>query len=640
VTIFLRVLSEKKDKLSALKSMTSSVRLGEENKDVFEKDSLTFSQIPGSPFAYWASKGVLNTFKKFNQVESGNVIVRVSNETGDDSRFLRLWFEIPERQISKQYRWLPHAKGGTQSNYYCDLPLMISWNNRKGTVHGYTGRPARPDEVVANASCFFRPGLTYPRRTNGFSVRVMPDGSIFGNKGPAILENSDDAETLLALCAMLNSHPFKYLISVQLARTDLAQSFEVGLVQQTPMPELTSPQQRNLAALAHQAWSLTRELDSSEETSHAFILPAILGCKPSHLSSINAALAKIKKEINEIALGLYGFEEQDITPILEHFAFDYGDLPRDVEDCDDDGGDTKASIADDNFALLSWCIGVAFGRFDWRLATGERDIPPEPDPFDPLPAKSPGMLTSGAIPFHSHSGILVDDPGHLHDLPRLVEDVLAAVDYPTPEDVRRWLRRDFFPNHLRQYSKSRRKAPIYWPLSTASSGYTLWLYYPTLTDQTLYTAANDFVGPKLEEMSRRATALRTSSSRSRDEERHLEQLQDLEAELRELQDELLRLAPTWKPNHDDGVQITAAPLWRLFRYRPWQTVLKETWEKLEKSEYDWAHLAMSYWPDRVREKCLNDKSLAIAHDLEDLYDPPPEKSGAGRRGRKRAMEAV
>ena len=101
-----------------------------------------------------------------------------------------------------------------------------------------------------------------------------------------------------------------------------------------------------------------------------------------------------------------------------------------------------------------------------------------------------------------------------------------------------------------------------------------------------------------------------------------------------LREELLRLAPTWKPNHDDGVQITAAPLWRLFRHRPWQTVLRDTWEKLEQGDYDWAHLAMAYWPDRVREKCRTDKSLAIAHDLEHLYEPPPEapaKAGRGRR---------
>jgi hypothetical protein len=134
----------------------------------------------------------------------------------------------------------------------------------------------------------------------------------------------------------------------------------------------------------------------------------------------------------------------------------------------------------------------------------------------------------------------------------------------------------------------------------------------------------------------------TSSARSwsRDEERQLEHLQDLETELKELQDELLRLAPSWKPNHDDGVQITAAPLWRLFRYRPWQTVLKETWEKLEKGDYDWAHLAMSYWPNRVREKCRTEQSLAIAHHLENLFESPPEKAGPGKRGRNRAAGAA
>ena len=43
--------------------------------------------------------------------------------------------------------------------------------------------------------------------------------------------------------------------------------------------------------------------------------------------------------------------------------------------------------------LVSWAVGVAVGRFDVRLATGEREWPVEPDPFDPLPVCSPGMLT-------------------------------------------------------------------------------------------------------------------------------------------------------------------------------------------------------------------------------------------------------
>jgi len=93
----------------------------------------------------------------------------------------------------------------------------------------------------------------------------------------------------------------------------------------------------------------------------------------------------------------------------------------------------------------------------------------------------------------------------------------------------------------------------------------------------------------------------------------------LEMDLKELRDTILKIAKDYAPNHDDGVQITAAPLWPLFQHKPWQKVLKDTWKKLEKGDYDWAHLAMNYWPDRVREKCKTDKSLAIAHGLEGLY---------------------
>ena len=46
-------------------------------------------------------------------------------------------------------------------------------------------------------------------------------------------------------------------------------------------------------------------------------------------------------------------------------------------------------------------MGVAFGRFDVRLATGDEELPDEPDPFAPLPACSPGMLTGAdGLPYN------------------------------------------------------------------------------------------------------------------------------------------------------------------------------------------------------------------------------------------------
>lgn len=365
-----------------------------------------------------------------------------------------------------------------------------------------------------------------------------------------------------------------------------------------------------------------------EETSFAFYLPAALRSRLGDYdpSSIEAELIEIEAEIDKIAFELYGFHEDHAAAL--------GSVGTGDEE-ERDGGEDQVSIEDEDSGeaidqtdgLLSWALGVAFGRFDWRLAIGEREAPSEPDPFDAISAKSPGMLPDGTVLFHDNDGILLDDRGHPHDLPRLIEEVLARVDAEVPGDSRRWLQRDFFPLHLKQYSKSRRKAPIYWPVSTVSGSYTLWLYYPSLSSQTLYTAVNEFIEPKLKQVSRDAAALRDKgSTRSRDDSRSLDVLQTLETELVELRDILLQIAPTYRPNHDDGVQITAAPLWELFCHKPWQKLLKDTWAKLKKGDYDWAHLAMAYWPERVREKCKTDKSLAIAHDLEHLYVEPAPKA--------------
>jgi hypothetical protein len=60
----------------------------------------------------------------------------------------------------------------------------------------------------------------------------------------------------------------------------------------------------------------------------------------------------------------------------------------------------------------------------------------------------------------------------------------------------------FFQDHLKRYSKGRHKAPIYWPLSTASGSYTIWICHHRLTDQTLYAAVNKHVKPKISEIKR------------------------------------------------------------------------------------------------------------------------------------------
>jgi hypothetical protein len=179
----------------------------------------------------------------------------------------------------------------------------------------------------------------------------------------------------------------------------------------------------------------------------------------------------------------------------------------------------------------------------------------------------------------------------------------------------------FFVDHLARHSKSRRRAPLSWPLSTESGSYALWLYYPRLTDQTLYSCINDHVDPKLRDIERDLQRLRSAGQGDRKTQKLVDDLVALERELKVLRDELLRVAQLpYKPDQNDGVLISAAPLWRLFRHKPWQKDLKSCWEALKAGKYDWAHLALAIWPNRVREACRKDKSMAIAHGLEELYE--------------------
>jgi hypothetical protein len=630
MTAFLRLLTGK-DKGGDLLDSCTALRAGDPDPRVFQVSPESFRSVPGAPFAYWVSDAVRNVFKDLPALGDNGRQAQRALSTNNDFRYLRIWWEKDKDFANSRPAsgWLPFAKGGSFSRFYSDIYLLVNWLREGVEIEAeackkfpYLNGNA---EWVLHRECnYLRPGLTWPLRTNGLSFRVLPRGWIFGHKGPAVFVANDETDALLALSALLNGSAFSLLVSVQLARVELAQSFEVGLIQQTPVPDLSAEQQAKLAVLARRAWSLKRTLNTIEETSHAFALPAALRARLADYDppGIEAGLVRIQSEIDTLAFDLYGFSEADRAAVK---ASQGASSEADTEtSTDDEGEDEETAIPIDQMTgLLSWAVGVVFGRFDWRLATGERPAPPEPEPFEPLPAKSPGMLPDGAAPFHVHEGILVDDQGHPHDLARLIEEVLARIEVPVPEDVRRWLQRDFFAFHLQRYSKSRRKAPIYWPLSTTSGSYTLWVYYPSLTSQMLYTAINDFIETKLKQVGGDVTALRNKgSARTREDERQFETLQSFELELIELRDTLLKLAPTYKPNHDDGVQISAAPLWPLFRHKPWHKVLKETWAKLEKGDYDWAHLAMNYWPERVREKCKSDKSLAIAHGLEDLYIEP------------------
>jgi hypothetical protein len=654
VTIFIRAI-EATDKAQVIRQaiQESAEAMGLTR---FEVDPREFTAIPRTPFAYWVSDRVRRMFVELPPFEGEGRTAKQGLATANDFRFVRLWTEVAADKLGS--RWYPFAKGGRFSPYYADVHLVVNWEWDGAEIRtfckpGETRGASRPQ----NTDFYFRPGLTWPLRTDGLSFRAQPAGVVFAHKGPAVFVDGDTAPRLLASSTFLNSRPFHTLLSLQLARTELAKSYEVGLIQRTPLPGLAPTDELVLADLAHRAWSLKRTLDTHVETSHAFWLPALLqvegatlvdraGAWRVRVASLEQKLNQIQSEVDDYCFELYGFHDDDRARIEQGFAGEEDDPSMEDDDDDEEDGvweesaDPRPLVAE----LVSWCVGVAFGRFDRELVTQPRPV--EPDPFAPLPHFSPAMDSAPTWASEDdlfgvpEDGILTDDPGSARDLFRRVRQVFDHLSAVTPMgsqefedagtildardgDLRRWMAQEYFGVHIKRYSVSRRKAPLYWQLSIPSRRYSVWLYYPRLTKDTLYRVLNEHVIPKLLHEEGRLDELVEAAGENPTarQRRAVADQETFVEELRHFREEAARVAPLWHPNLDDGVVINSAALWRLYPHcRPWQKECKSCWEQLVQGRYDWAHVAMHLWPERVVPKCAKDPSLAIAHRLRHFFE--------------------
>jgi hypothetical protein len=682
-SLFLQI--EGDDKEHKLAQTLGSLRDGRFSPEAYFLEASELSKIPLAPFAYSVGNGVRTLFCELPPLEGDRATVKQGLATAEDFRFIRTAWETPAKSSSAPgCTWFPFAKGGNYSPFYADVFLKVNWE-KDGSEIRHLGDPtgAKPLSRPQNIDYYCRPGLTWPLRTqSGLAIRVVPKGCVFGHKGPCMFAVDDNTQSLLCLLGITCSSAFRGLVEIQMAFG----SYEVGVLQRTVVPEHLDPQ---LADLALMAWRAKRNVDTSILTSHAFFRPALaqpgstLACgiaaRSSGLAESVATVAAAQAEIDLIACRLYGLEHNDRQSLEATLARGgesaEGNAQTTRKDTEEDEASSATIYAHGLVSeLLDYALGCAFGRWDIRCATGERQTPELPDPFDPLPACPPGMLQGddglpllkeegmrmkddGRYPLRvAWDGFLIDDQNHPEDTIGRVREALGVIWADQKEGIeaeacqllgvrtiREYFRKSFFTDHLKRHSKSRRQAPIYWPLSTTSGSYTLWIYYHRLTPDTLFKCIQQFLEPKIKEVEQTIHRLRTMISADEGGTKERKQLEEAELllnELKEMHAELSLRAPKWKPNLNDGVLITACPLWKMFRLPKWRKDLEACWKKLEAGDYDWAHLAYTLFPDRVREKCKSDRSLAIAHGLEDLcqVQAPAPKKTRGKKTKKPAAE--
>ncbi|MBK7416845.1 MAG: BREX-1 system adenine-specific DNA-methyltransferase PglX [Dechloromonas sp.] len=630
------LLYERKEERATL--MLSKGELWRQNK-VEE-----FSRVADSPYCHHLPRNLLNLWKhpgRLSQVAR----IAAGNTTFDDFRFLRFWVETASED---QEKWRTYRSGGDFQPFYAATKLRILWERDGASVRASgIAKHGSDAQVMQSSELWNQGGLGYPRiGTLGLGIRVAPTGEIFSSGSVFILP--EDSDQRLVLLGLLNS---SLALALFEAHGRHRKTETIALKDLPVLPGHLQSIQNSIESDVLKAVDAIQSLESMDETNLLFVRP----WPSSRFGSLSEYSETVYKRVLSSATSIS-------NAIATHLGVDATNLPAP----DAINWNPRVAIEEEAARVFSYLVGVTFGRWDIRKGISGDGTRPSTDPFASLPASPLGGMQKSSAYLSSKvqsaekiqvtypievvkKGVIDDDASAISSLVAKIAESMCVVWGQGAEEIEQaicaalgvtdfgqYLRKPscFFSDHIRRYSSNRRQAPIYWPLTTTSGNYTLWLYYPSLSSQTLYTAVNDFVEPKLKHVGDDVAALRNrGAARSRDDEKQFETLQAFELELIELRDKLLKIAQDYQPNHDDGVQITAAPLWPLFRHKPWQKILKDTWAKLEKGDYDWAHLAMNYWPARVREKCKTDKSLAIAHDLEALYVEPeakPKKTRAAK----------
>ncbi|MEY9752616.1 BREX-1 system adenine-specific DNA-methyltransferase PglX [Bradyrhizobium yuanmingense] len=592
------------------------------------------TKIPGCPLAFSISDEVLELFGSSMGIEAPGRGAFTGALTQDDFRFVRAWWEVSIESISRGWtsgtskKWVPYVSGGSHNPIYADVRNIIRWEEDgeelKAFLTAYRGAKGFADQWTSQLNSYanyFRPGIVWSLRPlNQGSFWFLPEGCIFGNNAPALLV--DAQPDLVWIVGVLNSAIFRAILGLLMPRGNTGTStlkYNLGYVRSVPLPTPSDTLKFQLNTAVAGAWEALRNLDSLDETSHAFA-----GVSPecNSLAVVQAEESRLQKafiDIEDAAGRLYGVSDAAEAGLLSESG---------VSPCDQNLGINPivafARRSNELFYRVEFLVGVVFGRWPVAQQFGEQDRSQNVE-IGSMPT-FPAALEK--VRWATSKDIAVQDSGHADDLSTAV---LAAAQMlgdgvliraSDEDEVRRLLQKDFFRRHIAHYSTSTRAAPIYWQLATPSANYSVWIYVHSINSDTIFRIQKDYVIPKLNHELAKLEGLQKEfgDKPSASDRRLITAQASLVEEIQWFLDGLRQVASLFHPNLDDGVIINFSPLWALTAHqKSWQKELKSTWDRLCDGEYDWTHLSMHLWPERVVTKCAADRSLAIAHGLEAVF---------------------
>lgn len=535
---YVRLLDEKNENAKRLAFL--------QKKEGIILEQNMFAQIPRYEYVYWASEALIADFKKYKKVRDF-CTVRNGLTTGDNDRFLRIWFEIDSRKTNQ--KWFPCNKGGTFRRWYGNRDYLINWeDNGYDLKHFYDVRTKKLRSTLRNIDFNFRKSIVVGHVASGdLPYRLVNCGAISESAVNSIYALSDNVN-LEYLLGVFNSKPCNY-ISNMLSPT-LGISPEDVLNIPVPVTD-----ELNIEETVNENLQLSKnDWDSFENswdfTTHPLVYlskglweQTNVACMMEHyysyLPEVSCPLEicyllwqgqckerfeKLKaneEELNRIFIDIYGLQDE-LTPEVEEkdVTVRKADLQRDIK------------------SLLSYAVGCMFGRYSL-------DVPGLVLAGQPFEEKfvhasnavtgtgvlgAPGLLRApGALYLRTEDGVKqctfapdVDNVIPITDEEYLEDDIIARLcdwlkvvygadtleanlDYiakalgnkgtTSREVIRNYFVNDFFKDHCQTYSVTGSgKRPIYWLFDSGKqNGFKALVYLHRYTPDTIGTLRVDYL---------------------------------------------------------------------------------------------------------------------------------------------------
>ena len=599
-----------------------------DESNIYVRKSSDFGTLPNAVVGYYFDDNVISLFQNNANIAKAGYESRGGYKFFVDM-YWRLYYEVDNS--TNHYNV---ANGGNFSLFYSTYRDKVEWIDdgiRAKAIKNFQWTSPEYQKMF---------GVSYGEQGDILDAQIMKSGFYFTQGFYGIpLNNVDKSFSALSY---INSILPQYIVNLY---TGVHK--KQGYVNQLPIIAHTDKQTK-IKELVSECIAVKRHFFSLDETNleyHGLIAQLNIS------STIEAAIDNLQSAITADYFRYQELVEQnddlwmDLAKIDRNSDFrktlnDYK-IRRPYEELLSIDGASCQNIIDKKVMaqeIMMELVGMAFGRWDTAYAKGQKAVPEFGDVFDALPFMPVVSLDEVPVDYAINipeDGILSNQTEGAICLSSRVRDVMHFLWAERADDLEYELCQligckslqayfesptGFFEYHFKRYTKSRRKAPIYWPLSSEDGSLTYWVYYPKLSKNTL---------PSL------ILKLRDENEAIRSNINNALVAHDkvLETNLRAQQQqvegmivEITRIIDSgYEPNHDDGVPVTSCPLVNLIRHRGWSAECTSNLEVLQKGDYDWSHLAMSMFPSRVTQKAKKDWCMALTHGLEHLCENKPKE---------------